>query len=314
MKIGIIGSGFVGSTAAFAILMQGIGREIILVDKNRKRSAAEADDLYHAVPFAYPLMVREGDYPDLSGCRVIIISAGVSQKPGESRIDLLKRNAAVFRDIIPSILKNAPEAVLIVATNPVDIMTHLTVRFATEGGFPAHRIFGSGTTLDTARFRTLLGQHLGIDAPHVHAYVIGEHGDTEVLPWSLVKIGSVTLKEFCDRNGVCLDERMKQEIDDRVRNAAYRIIEGKGATYYGIGSALAKLTDVVLHDQRAILSVCTPIDEVAGVSDVTLSLPHLVGGDGVLTRFPLTLQREEEAALHRSAATLRQYLDGLETV
>ncbi|HMC09833.1 MAG TPA: L-lactate dehydrogenase, partial [Pirellulaceae bacterium] len=184
MKVGIVGSGFVGATAGYALVMQGIGREIVLVDKNVARAAAEADDIRHAVPFSHPLEVRSGNYDVLSGSRVVVLCAGVGQKPGETRLQLLQRNAAVFREVVPSVLKQAPDAVLLVATNPVDVMTHLAARFAAECGVPAGRVLGTGTTLDTARFRSLLGTHCGVDPHHVHAYVIGEHGDSEVLTWS----------------------------------------------------------------------------------------------------------------------------------
>src|SRR6478609_8017168 len=186
MKIGVVGCGMVGSSAAFALIMNGVGREIVLVDLDRKRAEAEANDIYHAVPFAHPLTVNAGDYPDLVGAQVVVIAGGVAQKPGETRLQLLQRNAEVFRQIVPSVLRHAPEAVLLVVTNPVDIMTHLAAQFAAEFGVPHSRVIGSGTTLDTARFRALLGRHFGVDPHHVHAYVVGEHGDSEVLAWSQV--------------------------------------------------------------------------------------------------------------------------------
>ena len=174
MKVGVVGSGMVGATAAYALVMRGVGREIVLVDKNAGRAAAEADDIRHAVPFAHALEVRAGDYADLAGCRAVVMCAGVGQKPGETRLQLLRRNAAVFREVVPAVLKHAPEAVVVVATNPVDVMTHLAARYAAEAGVPAGRVFGSGTTLDTARFRTLIGSYCGVDPHHVHGYVVGE--------------------------------------------------------------------------------------------------------------------------------------------
>lgn len=312
MKIGIVGSGMVGATAAYALVMRGVGREIILVDKFEKRAIAEAADILHAVPFAHPLTVRAGNYADLAGCRVVIMSAGVGQKPGETRLELLARNAAVFREVIPEIFAHAPETILIVATNPVDVMTHLSAQCAAEFGIPSHRIIGSGTTLDTARFRALLGQHLRIDSTHVHAYVIGEHGDTEVLVWSLVNIGNIPLDDFCRTHGCGLSEATRREIEDSVRRAAYQIIEGKGATYYGVGSALARIVSNILGDRRAIMTVCTPMPEIAGVQDVTVALPHIVGGEGIEDTFFLPLSAAEEAALHHSATTIRQAIDELE--
>jgi L-lactate dehydrogenase len=312
MKVGVVGSGLVGSTAAYALVMRGVGRQIVLVDKNAQRSAAEADDIRHAVPFAHPLEVRSGDYPDLAGCRAVVLCAGVGQKPGESRLQLLKRNAAVFRDVVPSVLKYAPDATLIVASNPVDVMTHLAARFASEIGVPAGRVFGSGTTLDTARFRSLLAAHCGVDPHHVHGYVIGEHGDSEVLTWSLATIGGMTLDAFARMRGVTERGALMAEIDEKVRRAAYTIIAGKGATYYGVGSALARLVDVVLHDQRSILTVCVPTADVVGVKDVTLSLPRLVGGAGVIETFPQQLSESELSQLHTSARVIREALDELD--
>jgi L-lactate dehydrogenase len=312
MKVGIVGSGFVGATAGYALVMQGVGREVVLVDKNVDRAQAEADDIRHAVPFAHPLEVRDGDYPDLKGCRVVVLCAGVGQKPGETRLHLLRRNAQVFREVVPQILTHAPETVLVVATNPVDVMTHLATRFAAECGVPPGRVFGSGTTLDTARFRSLLGAHCGVDAHHVHGYVVGEHGDSEVLTWSLATVGGMPLEAFARWRGVELTEVVRLELDRKVRRAAYTIISGKGATYYGIGSALARITKVILHDQRSVLTVCAPAAEIAGVKDVTVSLPRLVGGAGVLDTFPLPLDSNEQTLLRRSAEVIREAITELD--
>jgi L-lactate dehydrogenase len=312
VKIGIVGCGLVGSTAAYAMVMSGIGREIVLVDKNESRSRAEANDLYHAVPFANPLKLRAGSYTDLSGARAVIIAAGVNQKPGETRLELLQRNAAVFREVIPEVLRNAPEAILVIATNPVDVMTHVTIRYAREFGVPSSRVIGSGTMLDTARFRTLLGIHLGVDPHHVHGYVLGEHGDSEVLTWSLVTVGGMPLEDFCRRRDVCFDEQERRRIDHEVRRAAYAIIEGKGATYYGVGSALARLVEVILQDQRAILTVSSSTPEPwGGALGTTFSLPHLVGGEGILATFPPLLTGEEEQLLRASAQVISGITDGI---
>lgn len=306
MKVGIVGSGLVGSTAAYAMVMRGIGREIVLVDQNTERAQAEADDILHAVPFAHPIEVRAGGYAQLAGSRVVIITAGTAQKPGETRLQLLGRNAAILQKIVMQILDHAPEAVLLVTTNPVDIMTHLAARYAAGRGVPSGRVIGSGTTLDTARFRALLGRYLGVDAQHVHGYVVGEHGDSEVLTWSLVTVGGIPLEEFCRLQDVPLDSAVKKSIDEQVRRAAYSIIAGKGATYYGIGSALARIADVILRDQRSVLTVCVPVREVFGVCDVTVAMPHLVGGQGVLSSFPLPLDAEEQELLHASADVVCQ--------
>lgn len=312
MKVGIIGTGLVGSTAAYALVMRGVGREIILVDLNRQRAEAEAADILHAVPFSNPLTIRAGEYNDLADAHVVVIAAGVSQRPGESRMELLARNAEVFRAIIPEVLKYAPEAVLLIATNPVDVMTHLAARYAAEYGVPSTRVIGSGTTLDTARLKALLGQELQVDPYHVHAYVIGEHGDSEVVAWSSVTVGVVPLEEFCIQWDVCLDDEKRKEIGTQVRQAAYQIIEGKGATYYGVGSAIAKIVEVIQSSQRAILTVCTPLEEVAGVKDVTLSLPHLVGGSGIIHRLDVPLEPDEAELLKRSASLIKSAIEELD--
>jgi L-lactate dehydrogenase len=312
MKIGIVGIGWVGSTAAYAMVMSGVGREIVLVDINENRARAEAADILHAVPFAHALTIRAGGYSDLAGAQVVIIAAGVSQKPGETRLQLLVRNAEVFRSIIPQIISHAPQSILVIASNPVDIMTHLTARFASEHGIPSSRVIGSGTTLDTARFRTLIANFVGVDSTHVHGYVVGEHGDSEVLTWSLVNIGSVSLDDFCNMRGSTLNDKKKQDIDESVRQAAYQIIEGKGATYYGVGSALARIVSNILGDRRAIMTVCTPVADIAGVKNVTVSLPHLIGGEGILETFPLPLSVQEEEALLASATIIRKIIDDLD--
>jgi len=312
MKIGIVGCGLVGATSAYALLMSGIGREIVLVDINPARAEAEANDLFHAVPFAHPLTVRAGDYADLVGAHVVIIAGGVAQKPAETRLELLQRNADVFRQIVPAVLSSAPDALLLVVSNPVDIMTHLAAHFAAEFGVPATRVIGSGTTLDTARFRTLLGTHFDIDSRHVHAYVLGEHGDSEVLAWSQATIAGLNLDDFAQVHGKPLTDSNRSQIDEQVRRAAYYIIAGKGATYYGIGSAVARIVDVVLHDQRAILTVCARIQGVSDFENVTMALPHVLSGEGIIATIPLELDFSEEDALRRSADILRQSVKSLE--
>lgn len=312
MKVGIVGAGYVGATAAYALVMRGVGREVVLVDKNADRAVAEADDIRHAIPFANPLEVSAGDWDSLEGCRAVVLCAGVGQRPGETRLDLLKRNAQVFQEIVPEVLKRAEGAALVIATNPVDVMTQLAARFAAACGVPRERVLGSGTTLDTARFRSLLGAHCGVDPHHVHGYVVGEHGDSEVLTWSLVTVGGMPLEDFARLRRISLTDAVRQEIDQKVRRAAYTIIAGKGATYYGIGSALARIIEVILHDQRSILTVCTPADDVQGVRDVTVALPRLVGGAGVLQTFPLPLDPREQELLRASANVIRQAVDDLD--
>ena len=312
MKIGIVGSGYVGSTAAYALVMQGIGREIVMVDLDRKRAQAQADDILHAIPFAYPLTIRAGEYADLVSSRVVIVAAGANQKPGETRLQLLQRNADVFRIVIPQVIERAPDSVLLIATNPIDIMTHLAGEIAIAHGFPICRVIGSGTMLDTARFRSLLGQHFRVDSRHVHGYVIGEHGDSELLVWSHATIAGLSPQEYGDVVGIKLDQAAIADIDDKVRRAAYRIIEGKGATYYGIGSALARVVDVILNDQRSILTICSRMSHTEGISDVTISIPHLLGGDGVISPIPLSLTAEESAAFDTSASIIRAAVASLQ--
>jgi L-lactate dehydrogenase len=280
-----------------------------LVDLDRGRAQAEADDIRHAVPFAHPVHVNAGDYSDLAGARVVVLTAGVNQQPGETRLQLLDRNAAIFHSIVPQVLQYAPDAVLVVATNPVDIMTHLTARFVAEFGANPNRVLGSGTTLDTARFRTMLATRLGVDAQHVHAYVIGEHGDSEVLVWSQVSIGGIPLEDYCRTQQIVLGDEARSDIDEKVRRAAYHIIQGKRATYYGIGAALSRIVNVILRDQRSILTVCAPVKEVEGIEDVTVALPHLVGGSGVISTLWQPLTPTERSALKQSAQIVKSAID-----
>ena len=283
-----------------------------MVDINTKRAQAEAEDILHAVPFSsHAVVVRQGEYSDLDGCQVVVITAGVAQKPGETRLQLLERNASIFKGMIPQIVASAPDAVLVVATNPVDIMTHLTAHYAAPLGVPRKHVIGSGTTLDTARFRSILGRALDVDPEHVHGYVVGEHGDSEVLAWSMTTVGTVPLEDYAQARGIELSATVMQEVDDGVRRAAYRIIEGKGSTYYGIGAALARIVQAIVRDQRSLLTVSVPVETIGDVHDITFALPAIVGGDGIISVLPAPLNDEEEALLVASARTLRQALDEL---
>lgn len=313
MKVGVIGAGDVGATTAYALVMRGVCREIVLVDLDKKRAKAEAADILHAVPFAHPVRVSAGDYEDLRGSKVVIITAGAAQKPGETRLELLSRNAAIFESIVPDVIKYVHDPIILVTTNPVDVLTHLTADIADKFGIHRSRVIGSGTTLDTARFRALLGEHLGIDPQHVHGYVLGEHGDSEFIPWSLITVGGVPLDEFCRQWDICTDDEVKADIEQQVRNAAYEIIEGKGSTSYGIGSALTRIVEVILRNQRSLLTVCTPVREISGISNVTVSLPHLVGGQGILDTIllPLGLDESEEAKLQASAKVVKQAYESM---
>lgn len=306
MKIGIVGSGFVGSACAYACVLRGVGAELVLVDRNETMASAQAEDILHATPFASPVRVRAGGFDELAGAGIVMIAAGVSQKPGETRLDLLKRNAGVFAGIVPDILKAAPQAVLLVATNPVDIMTHLAARFASEGcGLGSHRVIGSGTILDTARFRTLLARHLGVSSHSVHAHVLGEHGDSEVLHWSGANVSNLALADFAAQTGASVTQAVRDEIDDNVRKAAYRIIKGKGATWYGIGAGMARIAQAVADDERAVLTCSTPTPDVEGIGDVSLSLPRVISAHGIEQTVYPALDDAERLALRRSAEIIR---------
>ena len=312
MKVGIIGSGFVGATAAYAILLMGNASEVVLVDVNRKRAEAEAADIRHAIPFVHPMAINAGVYSDLKDAGVVIITAGASQKPGESRLELLGRNTKIMSSVVDQVLEATPNPILVIVTNPVDVMTHIAARLAAEKGLPAGRVIGSGTTLDTARFRSLLGEFLTVDPHHVHGYVVGEHGDSEVLTWSSVDVGGIPLDQFAKMQNLVLNQNARDAIDQDVRRAAYQIIEGKGATYYGVGAALSRIVDVIAHDHRAILTVCAPTEDVCGVKNTTVSLPRLIRSDGIVGTLPLNLNEEEYQALQHSARLIRNHIDEYE--
>lgn len=308
MKVGIVGAGMVGSSAGYALALMGLASEIVLIDRNDALAVAQAEDIAHAVPFMSSTVVNAGQYRDLEGAGVVILAAGVSQKPGETRLELLERNAAVFRAVLAEVLPVAPDAILLIASNPVDIMTQITTRLS---GIDPRRVIGSGTILDTARFRSLVGRHLGISPQSVHAYVLGEHGDSEVLAWTSARAGSVPLSSFAAQVGSPLTDDVRAQIDDGVRNAAYKIINGKGSTYYGIGAGLARIVKAIARDQRDVLSVSISTPEVAGVRDVALSIPRVVGAGGVLADLFPDLDDGEYSALNRSASLLKERADAI---
>jgi len=312
MKVGIIGSGMVGATSAYAIMMRKAASEIVLIDANSKRALAEAEDIQHAVPFVHPTDVYAGSYNDLADAKIVVIAAGASQKPGETRLMLMERNASILKQIISNVAKVNSNPIFLIATNPVDIITHINANIAKEFGIPRTRIIGSGTTLDTARFRTLLGNHVGVDPQNIHAYVIGEHGDSEVLTWSNIDIGGVSFEDYTDFRKILFNEEIKKKIDTGVRNAANKIIEGKGSTYYGIGAAIAKLVDVINRDNRAVLTISTFSEDVEGIKNVTLSLPHLIGGEGDLGVLPIRLSVKEKMLLKKSAEIIKEKINEYE--
>ena len=308
MKIGIIGAGQVGAASGYACVMKGIGSEIYLLDKNAALARAQAEDILHATPFAAPMPVAGGDdYAALCGAGIIMIAAGVAQKPGETRLDLLRRNADVFSDIIPKVLDAAPDAVLLIASNPVDVMTHMVSAIAARShGLAPARVIGSGTVLDTARFRALLAAHLGISSHSVHAYVLGEHGDSEVLHWSGVSVGNMPLGDCAAQLSAPVTEAVRAQIDDGVRRAAARIIAGKGATWFGIGGGMARIAEAIVDDQNAIITCSMLNDDVEGIGNVTLSLPRVVARAGVTKTLSPLMTEGEKAALKHSAGILKK--------
>lgn len=306
MKVGIIGAGSVGAATAFALMMRGVARKITLIDMNKDKAWAEATDIAHAAPFAYANKVKSGDYKDLCGCEVVVVTAGANQKPGETRIDLLERNVKIFADIIPQIVSNAPDCTLLIATNPVDIMTEVALKLS---GFPQERVIGSGTVLDTARFRTDLGFYLGISPKSLHANVLGEHGDSEVLCWSNGDGGTIPLVKLAETLNRPLTATIKAQIDDDVRNAAYKIINGKNATFYGIAGALCRICQAITTNEYAILTVSSHHQEVAGVKDVCISLPTVVGKRGIHNVLYPELDEIENKALKDSVEKMKELSD-----
>lgn len=303
MKVGIVGTGFVGSTGAYAIALRGAASELILVDLNTNLARAQAEDILHATPFAAPVRIAGGDYPQLEGAGLVVLACGVGQRPGETRLQLLERNVQVFQKVVPNVIKYTPKTILLIVSNPVDVMTQVVTRIS---GIPPGRVIGSGTILDTARFRALLGEHLGVSPQSVHAYVLGEHGDSEVLVWSSARVGGAPLLDFAEQSGRSLTKEVRSRIDDGVRRAAYRIIEGKGATYYGIGAGIARIARAIRNDERAVLTVSILTPEVEGVEEVSLSIPRVVGANGVVATLPQALSDEEHPALRKSAEILKE--------
>ena len=298
MKVGIVGCGYVGSSGAFAIALEGAANELILVDLNANLAAAHAEDILHATPFSKPVRVAAGDYPLLKGADMVVLACGVGQKPGESRLELLERNVRVFQEVVPRVLEHTAETILLIVSNPVDIMTQVVTKISK---LHPRRVIGSGTILDTARFRTLLADHLNI-APHsVHAYVLGEHGDSEVLAWSSGKVGGVPIEEFAVQIDRPITDTAKAKIDDSVRRAAYRIIEGKGATYYGIGAGIARIARAIKNDEGAVLT----LSNVEGFGGISLSLPRVLKSTGIETTIQPILSSMEAEELQKSAEILK---------
>ncbi len=306
MKIGIVGAGFVGAAAGSALVLQGRATEIVFVDRDAAKAEGEAMDIAHATPFSHGTRVTAGDYADLDAADVVVIAAGANQRPGETRLDLAAKNAAIFRDIVPRIVAASPHAILCVATNPVDVLTHVTAVAAREAaGVDPRRVIGSGTTLDTARLRALVAHHAGVSPKNVHGYVLGEHGDSEIIAWSGIRIGGEPIANAVRRLGGRWATEDRAAIDRDVRRAAYDIIERKGATYFGVGAALSRIVGAIGADERSVLTVAMSHDGVA------YSLPRVLGRDGVLHTLEPHLDADERAALEASVTVIRDAIDGL---
>lgn len=308
-RVVIVGTGNVGSTFAYALLLSGLAAEIVLIDANQKKAEGEAMDLNHAVPFAPPVRIWAGDYSDCAGAAVTVVTAGAAQKPGETRLDLVKRNADIFGQIIPQVAQHNPNGILLIATNPVDILTYVSYKIS---GLPAQRVIGSGTILDTARFRYLLSQYFEVDPRSVHAYIIGEHGDSEVPVWSLANIAGMRLHNFCANQGLEYKQADMDHIFQQTRDAAYEIIERKGATFYAVAAGIMRIVEAILRDQSTVLSVSSLIQDYCGVQDVCLSLPTVIDRGGVEKVLRLELNQEEIDGLCRSANILGDIISQLE--
>lgn len=305
MKIGIIGTGLVGSTTAYSLASAGLAREIILVDIDRNRAEAEALDISHSIPYTSPCKIKAGHYADLEGSDIIVITAGVHQIPGESRLNLLEKNIEIFKQLIKNIITYAADSLIVIATNPVDLLTSYTIK---ESSLPTGRIIGSGTILDTARFRAILGGYLKLAPQSIHAYVLGEHGDSEVLIWSAALAGNMPLETYAAEAGISLNAEIKNHIDSEVRNAAYKIIAGKKATYYGIAAGIVRICKAISYDENAILSVSVYHSEVESVKDISISMPTVINRNGVSRVLYPELSASEHSLLHQSAKKIFDYI------
>ena len=301
-RVVIIGAGNVGSTYAYALLISGLVSEIIVIDRNEARLRGHIMDLNHGVSFVRPVNVRAGDYEDCREADLIVITAGAAQNVGETRLDLVHKNVEIFKTMIPQIVATGTHATLLIATNPVDVMTYAALKLS---GLPKNRVIGSGTVLDTARFRYLLSEHCQVDPSNVHAFILGEHGDSEVPIWSLANIAGMRFSEYCPVCGKNCGPLRKQQIFEEVKNAAYEIIKGKGSTYYAIGLALVHITEAILRNEYSVLTVSALLEGEYGISDVCLSVPSVVCREGISKRIELKLTAEEEEQLRRSADVIK---------
>ena len=308
-KAAIIGCGFVGASSAFSLLQKGIFSELVLIDANKEKAEGEAMDISHGIPFARQMKIYAGDYDDIVDAAIIIVTAGANQKPDETRLDLVHKNVAIFKSIIPEIAKRSCRGILLIVANPVDILTYTALKLS---GFEENRVIGSGTVLDTARLKYELGEHLQVDSKSVHAFIIGEHGDSEIAAWSSANVSGIELDEFCEMRGHYEHQDATVEIADKVKNSAYEIIKRKRATYYGIAMAVKRICEVIIRDEKSILPISSMMHGEYGIKDVVLSMPAIVGKNGLETKVPITLNEKEQRMLCQSADTLKKILEELD--
>ena len=308
-KAAIIGCGFVGSSSAFSLISKGLFSELVLVDANKEKAEGEAMDLSHGRPYVAPMKIYAGDYDDIADCGLIIITAGASQKPGETRLDLVNKNVAIFKTIIPEITKRNFEGNLMIVANPVDILTYVALKLS---GYPKERVFGSGTVLDSARFRYLLGEHLKVDSKSVHAVIIGEHGDSELAVWSGANVSGIQVNDFCELRGHFAHEESMERIYQNVRDSAYEIIKKKGATYYGVAMAVGRIAEAVVKNSHSVLPITSLLEGQYGIEDVCISVPTIVSKNGAEQALEIPLNDEELAKLQASAKELHKVLEGLD--
>ena len=307
-KAAVIGCGFVGASIAFSMMQRGLYSELVLIDVNREKAEGEAMDLSHGLPYAASMQIYAGGYDDAADCAMVIVTAGANQKPGETRLDLIVKNVAILKSIIPELTSRSFQGILLVVSNPVDVLTYAAWKLS---GLPAHRVIGSGTVLDTARLKYLLGQRLGVDSRNVHAAVIGEHGDSELAVWSSANISSIDLDQFC-RLRRCPDyQKTLESIYYEVRDSAYEIIQRKGATYYGIAMAVARIAECIMKNEHAMLPVSVLLEGEYGLEGLCLSVPSIVGHGGVETVLEIPLAPSERQALMESAQQLKEVIAGL---
>lgn len=308
-KVAVIGCGFVGSTSAFSLIQTGLFSEMVLIDANEKKAQGEAMDLSHGGAYSQPIKIYAGNYDDIVDAGLIVITAGANQKPQETRLDLVKKNVAIFKSIIPEIKQRQCEGLLLIVSNPVDILTYVTLKLS---GFPAHRVIGSGTVLDTARLKYVIGRHLQVDPRDVHAYIIGEHGDSELAVWSGAQVAGIHINHFCELRGHFDHQEAMQNLAQEVKDSAYEIIERKGATYYGVAVAVKRIAEAIVKDEHAVLPVSSLMNGEFGLNDLCLSIPTVIGRDGVEMVVDIYLNNDESEELQKSAQALKEVLKDLD--